>query len=138
RVASAVRVNRRQSVAIRSAPRSREARDPRASAAKASGAWLRRGVGVEKAVKVDDEVAHMRVVHGALRHRLPGLVGLRIARIHADDVQRAEVGELDVGERLELAAEHEVKQLLGWPALSVDSCHGASLLSRSARWPFPI
>ena len=27
-----------------------------------------------------------------------------------------EVGELDVGERLELAAEHEVQELLGGPA----------------------
>ena len=72
-------------------------------------------------MKVNDEVAHLRVVHGALRHRLPGLVGLRVVRIHADEVERVEVCELHVVERFELATEHEVEQLLGGPALCVGS-----------------
>jgi hypothetical protein len=37
----------------------------------------------------------------------------RVAGIDADDVERRNVGELDLVERLEFAAEHEVQQLLG-------------------------
>src|SRR5947208_1614920 len=105
---------------------------------KASRTWRRRGVGIEKAMQVDDEIAHLRVVHGALRHRLPGFVGFRVVRIHADEVELVEVGELDIVERFELAAEYEVEQLLAGPARGVCSGHDRSLLSRPVPWPFPF
>ena len=64
--------------------------------AAASGARLGLGgVGVQQAVHVDDEVAHVRVVDAALGGRLPGLVGFGVVGEDADDVERLDVGEVD-------------------------------------------
>src|SRR5713226_3960445 len=68
---------------------------------------------VEQPMQVDDEVAHMRVVDGALRLGLPGGVGRCVVRIDADEVEPVEIAERDVVELLELSAEHEMQQLLG-------------------------
>jgi hypothetical protein len=40
---------------------------------------------------MDDEVAHLGVVHGPLRQGLPGFVSFRVVGIDADDVERLEV-----------------------------------------------
>src|SRR5215211_6292484 len=63
-------------------------------------------------MQMDDEVAHMGVVDGRLRLRLPGHTGRRVVRIDADDVELREVPELRAPELLELAAEDEMRQLL--------------------------
>jgi hypothetical protein len=69
---------------------------------------------------VDDEIANLRVVDGALRHGLPRLVGLDVVRIDADDVERRDVGELHAVQRFQLSAEDEVEELLARvPAASV-------------------
>src|SRR3989304_7530911 len=67
--------------------------------------------GVEQPVQMHDKVAHMGVVDGAVSGVLPGVIGPRIVGIDADNVERLEVAELDLAERLKLASEHEVKQL---------------------------
>src|SRR3954452_21115862 len=54
---------------------------------------LRFLVGVEQAVQMDDEVAHLRVVHRALRLGPPGDMGRRIVRIDADDLDVVEILE---------------------------------------------
>src|SRR6185312_479509 len=67
---------------------------------------------VEQAVQMHDEVAHMSVVNGAVGGVLPGVVGLRVVWVDADDIELLEIAELDFAERRKLASEHEVKQLL--------------------------
>src|SRR5262245_18483919 len=67
---------------------------------------------IEQPVHVDNEVAHMGVVHGLLSLRLPGRIGARVVRIDADDVDLIEILELDIGEVRELAAKNQMKQLL--------------------------
>jgi hypothetical protein len=83
---------------------------------------------IEQAMDVDDEVAHVGVVDGLLSYRLPGFVGFRIAGIDADDVELVEVGEVDVGQRGELAAEHQVQELLDGSARDLCGSHGSYLL----------
>src|SRR5918996_4864342 len=68
---------------------------------------------VEQAVQVDDEIAHMGVVDGLLRRRLPGRVRRLVVRIDADDVELVEIDELGPARVLELAAEHQMQELLG-------------------------
>ncbi len=50
-------------------------------------------VGIEQPVQVDDEIAHLGVVDGLLRLRLPGRIGGGIVRIDADDVELVEILE---------------------------------------------
>src|SRR4029077_12910741 len=69
-------------------------------------------VRVEQPVQMHDEIAHMRVVHGAVGGVLPSVIGLRVIGVDADDVEGLEVAELYSLERGELSPEHEVKQLL--------------------------
>ena len=59
-----------------------------------------------------DEIAHLRVVDRHLRLLLPGVVGLGVVRIDADDVERCEVAETHALQRFQLAAEHQMEQLL--------------------------
>ena len=66
---------------------------------------------VEQPVEVNHEVAHVGVVHGLLRLRLPGRVSGRVIRIHADDLDLVEVLEGDVFEIGQFAADDEMKQL---------------------------
>src|SRR5262245_55194155 len=95
--------------------------------AKVSRRWRCRGAGIEQAMHMDDEIAHLGVVHGSLRHPLPGLVGFGVARIDADDVEVTRIGELDGVERGELAAKHEVQELLGGSARDASRGHDRSL-----------
>src|SRR5262249_37144262 len=71
------------------------------------------GFGIEQAVDVHDEVAQHGIVDRALRRPPPGLVGLGVVRVDADDVEGAEVAELCSLERLQLAAENQMQELLG-------------------------
>ena len=49
---------------------------------------------VEQPVEVNDEIAHVGIVHGLLRLCLPGRVGGGVIGIDADDVQLVEIPEL--------------------------------------------
>src|SRR5262249_23213518 len=66
---------------------------------------------VKQAMQMHDEIAHLRVIDASLRGVAPGCMGLGIIWIDADDIERLEIGELDLVERRELAAEHEMQQL---------------------------
>ena len=70
--------------------------------------WL----GVEQAMQMHDEIAHLGVVDGRLRLRLPRHIGGRVIGKHADDLHLIEVLEGVVFEIDQLAADNEVKQLL--------------------------
>src|SRR5450631_2803741 len=69
-------------------------------------------VGVEQAVQMDDEIPHLRVVDGLLRLAPPGRIGGGVVRVDADDIELVEILEFGRFEAVELAAEHEMKQLL--------------------------
>ena len=60
---------------------------------------------------MNDEVAHLRIVHGLLRLRAPGRIGGRVIRVDADDVYFGQILEFDVVDARQLAAEHEMKKL---------------------------
>ena len=66
---------------------------------------------VQQPMHVDDEIAHMRIVHRQLRLRLPCRKRRRIIRIDSDNIEIVQVAELDVRERRQFAAENEVKAL---------------------------
>ena len=58
------------------------------------------------------EIAHMGIVNGRLRTRLPCLVGRLIVGIEADDIDRIEIAKFGAVEIDEFAAEDEMKKLL--------------------------
>lgn len=60
---------------------------------------------------MDDEVAHPRVVHRRLGLALPGIVGGRVIREHADDINRLEIGEADTLDILKFPAKYQMKEL---------------------------
>src|SRR5580692_11146207 len=59
-----------------------------------------------------DEIAHLRVVDAALRFGLPGCVSGCVVRVDSDDVDLFQIFEFMAGHARQLAAEHEVEQLL--------------------------
>ena len=67
---------------------------------------------IEQPVEMDNEVAHVGVVHGLLRLRLPGRVCGGVIGLHADDIDLVEVLERDVFEVGQLTSDDEMKQLL--------------------------
>ena len=67
---------------------------------------------IEQPVEVNHEVAHVGVVHGLLRLRLPRRMGGGVIGKHADDLDLVEVLERGVFEIGQFAADDEVKQLL--------------------------
>src|SRR6185369_9968754 len=73
---------------------------------------LRFLTGIEQPVQVHDEVTHMSVIHRLLRLRLPRRIGGRVIRKNADDFHLVEILEGRVFKIGELAADHEMKQLL--------------------------
>jgi len=70
-------------------------------------------LGIKQPMHVHDEIAHVGVVDGLLRLRLPGRVGGRVVRIDADDIQLVEILELEVVQILQLATKDKVQKLLG-------------------------
>ena len=62
-----------------------------------------------------DKIAQLRVVDGALRRRLPGLVGFSVARIDADDIKSGEVATATSGGVLSPPPKHAMQKLLGGP-----------------------
>lgn len=68
-------------------------------------------IGVEEAVQMDDKIAHVRIVHRRLGLGAPCRLGRLVVREDADDVELIEISELYAVQFLELATEHEVKQL---------------------------
>ena len=87
-------------------------------------------VRIEQPVQVNDEIAHLCIVDGLLRLGPPGRIGGGIIRINSDDVELVEVLELGAVECVELAAEHEMEQLLG---LGVVAGHDRSEAARLER-----
>jgi hypothetical protein len=57
--------------------------------------------GVEQAVQVNDEIAHMGIVDAGLCLGLPDGVRRLVIRIDADDVERVEVAEFGAAQLLE-------------------------------------
>jgi len=71
-------------------------------------------VRIEQPVQMHDEVPHMGVVHGPVRGVFPGVVGLRIIRIDADNIEFLEVGAFgDSSERM-LTAATPASDRFGW------------------------
>ncbi len=62
-------------------------------------------------MEVNDEVAHVGIVDGLLRLRLPGGKSGCVIGEHADDLNLIEILERDVFEIGQLAADDEMKQL---------------------------
>src|SRR5439155_6233333 len=99
--------------------------------------WLRRAsalggpihLRIEQAVQMHDEVAHVGVVDRLLRFSLPGSISGGVVGINADDIQFAEIAELDAVQIRE-PTKYEVEQLSRLALLRHSS---RSLLSRSAR-----
>ena len=67
---------------------------------------------VQQLVGVDDEVAGVGVVDRGLGLGLPGLVGLVVARIGADEFDFREIAEFDARDVLQFTADHDMKKLL--------------------------
>src|SRR5215471_19044927 len=78
----------------------------RCPAASALGRLIR--IRIEQSVQVHDEVAHVSIVDGLLRLRLPGGVGGGVIGIDPDNVQLVEVSEQDAVQVGEFAAEDEM------------------------------
>jgi hypothetical protein len=67
---------------------------------------------VEQPMEMDDEIAHLGVVHSLLRLGFPGREGSRVIRVYADDFYLVEILERNVFKICQLAADDEMKQLL--------------------------
>jgi hypothetical protein len=67
---------------------------------------------IEQPMQVDHEIAHVGVVHGLLRLRLPGRKSGGVIGKHADDFHLIEILERRVLEIGQFAADDEMKQLL--------------------------
>src|SRR6185437_5955091 len=62
--------------------------------ARAAGpAKSRAGIRVDKAMDMDDEIAHLRTIDGSLGFGSPGGISRRVVRKHADDVEFGKVFE---------------------------------------------
>ena len=68
---------------------------------------------IEQAMQVNDEIAHMSVVHGALRGALPGPVGAGIIGEDTDDIEVGRIAEIRPFQILKFAAEHKMEKLMG-------------------------
>jgi hypothetical protein len=51
---------------------------------------------IEQTVQMHDEVAHMSVVYRTVGGVLPGVIGLRVIGIDADDIELLEIAEFDL------------------------------------------
>jgi hypothetical protein len=64
-------------------------------------------------MEVDNEIANLGVIDGALRLRTPSVVGCPVVRKNTDDIEFAEIGEVDTVDAIEFAPENQVKKLAG-------------------------
>src|SRR5690606_25725279 len=69
------------------------------------------GIGLEEPMQMDDEVAHMRVVHGLLRLGAPGTFGRVVVWEKPHDIELVEIAERHLVQRGKFPAEHQVQQL---------------------------
>src|SRR5581483_11539317 len=76
-----------------------------------SMAGLRVLFGIKQAMKMNDEISHLGVVHGLLRSRLPGHVRTRVIGEQADDLHLRKILERVVLEVVQFAAKDEMQQL---------------------------
>ena len=60
---------------------------------------------------MNDEIAHMGIVDGALRGPFPSIICAGVVRIHTDDIELIQVLELDALQVSQNAAKHQMKQL---------------------------
>ena len=67
---------------------------------------------VEQPVEMDDEIAHVGIVHGLLRLGLPGRMGGRVIGKYADDLHLIEILERGVLKIGQFASDDEMEQLL--------------------------
>src|SRR4051812_42174347 len=67
----------------------------------------------EQPVQMHDKVAYCRVVHRQLSPFLPGSIGCRVVRIDADNIERVKIAKAHLVERRQLAAEHQMQELVG-------------------------
>src|SRR3954470_5513865 len=70
---------------------------------------LRFLTGIEQAVEMHDEIAHVGVVYGLLRLCLPRRIGGRVIGKNADDFHLIEILEGRVFKIGQFAADHEMK-----------------------------
>ncbi len=68
-------------------------------------------IGIEKAMQMHHEIAHLRIVDGRLRLGLPGSMGGSVIRVDADDIELRQILESCAVDFGQLAAENEVEQL---------------------------
>ena len=79
---------------------------------------------------VDDEIAHVGVVHGLLRLRLPGRVSGCVIRIHADDLDLAAA----VGQHGDLRALLGEVQVAGSSPEVLVKVRGGIAVTHPASW----
>ena len=72
---------------------------------------------VEQLVCVQDEISHLRIVHGALRRAFPGVIGFFVARERAHKVDFGEILKLDIGDVFELTSDNDVEELVAFRCL---------------------
>jgi hypothetical protein len=79
-------------------------------------------VRVHQVMDVDDEIAHLRLVHRALGLGGPGGARLGEVGIDADNIEPGEILERDRLGGDQFAAEHQMQKLLGIVHDPVRSC----------------
>lgn len=90
--------------------------------------------GVEQPVQMNDDVAHLSVIDGALRGGSPSLFGQFIIGIHADKVERAQILELQMLRILDPTTEYQMQFAHARPFLSrVISSEMEHFASRKSR-----
>ena len=62
---------------------------------------------------VEDEIARLGTVDGALRGALPGVIGVLVARKGTHKIDFREILELNVGDVFQFTSDDEVKELFG-------------------------
>jgi hypothetical protein len=65
----------------------------------------------QQSVQVNNEIAHMRVVHRRLCLGFPSKLGRFVVGKDSDNIKSIEIAEFDAAELLQLAAENQVEEL---------------------------
>src|SRR5437868_3218421 len=72
------------------------------------------GVGIEQAMQVNDEIAHVRIVNRLLSLAFPGGISGGVVGINADDLKLVEVPEFVAVEVAQFATKDQMQQLPLW------------------------